>query len=80
MIRGVNFLRCTVLSLVCSCLAHAADADSLAGTWVANPTVRGQVDELVIQIESGPDKSLSASLELPQVQSRRVRGEFLFIV
>ncbi len=65
-------LVCGLLALACAGLARATDAGSLVGTWTAHPEVRGQVGELVIHIEPGEDRSLSAALELPQIQSRRV--------
>ncbi len=51
--------------------ALADGHDELEGVWVAHPEVRGHPGELIIRIEASADETLTASLELPQIQSQR---------
>ncbi|MDJ0910734.1 MAG: PQQ-binding-like beta-propeller repeat protein [Woeseiaceae bacterium] len=55
-----------------SCMAVADDAADLTGTWVAYPEIRGHPGELIIYIEASPEETLTASIELPQIESRRL--------
>ncbi len=55
-----------------SCAALADDAADLTGTWVAYPEVRGHPGELIIHIEASSEETLTASIELPQIESERL--------
>ncbi|MDH3905595.1 MAG: PQQ-binding-like beta-propeller repeat protein [Gammaproteobacteria bacterium] len=70
---AVKALLSVFLSLTCIGVARAEATETLVGTWSARPEVRGQVGELVIHFESAEDRSLGATLELPQIQSQRIR-------